>query len=387
VSLFTAPLAQITYDQVIQFCTTFAEGVRVEYKTEPANMPKVIASFANTVGGVWVIGVATHKTTNRPLLPPVGLKREPGIEEQIMQSALTGIYPGITPDVRVMDIPGEADRVIVVVRVLESAEAPHAIQNATRVYIRNASTTAAVELADIERIDYLLARRRDAAAHRERLIERAAARSPYIRHEGRVRVVVTPMFPRGTLFSLDELHERAENLKQMQVRHLSDFRLVHEAVSSPRRSEQLFYFECSVDGIVFYEAPVRERGVVDNTNTKYVMLPELLLPLGAALNTASVLLKDRLTNVLVRFELYGWQGIAFLPFAPSRLADPQWAARDGQCVDSRVTVEATAVAAELVERRSPILVQLLTDVLWAFNYRSPDIGRMVYVTAKENRLL
>lgn len=154
--LFTTPLSQVTYDQVLEFCRTFAEGPRVEYKTEPANIPKVISSFANTMGGVWVIGVDTDKTTNRPILPPVGVNREPGIEEQITQSALTGVYPGITPDVRVVDIPDQADRVLVVVRVPESIEAPHAIQNATRVYIRDASTTAAVELADIDRIDYLL---------------------------------------------------------------------------------------------------------------------------------------------------------------------------------------------------------------------------------------
>ena len=33
------------------------------------------------------------------------------------------------------------------------------------------------------------------------------------------------------------------------------------------------------------------------------------------------------------------------------------------------------------------MVQVLTDVLWAFNYRSPDVGKMVYKTAKESRLL
>jgi Schlafen, AlbA_2 len=381
VPLFTTPLSHVTYDQVLEFCRTFAEGPRVEYKTEAVNIPKVVSSFANTVGGVWVIGVDTDKTTNRPILPPVGVKREPGIEEQITQSALTGIYPGITPDVRVVDIPDQADRVLVVVRVPESIEAPHAIQNATRVYIRNASTTAAVELADIDRIDYLLTRRRDTAGRRERLIERAAARSPYA-DEKRVRVVVSPMFPRGTLFSRDELHERADRLKHMPVRHVTDFRLVHEAVSTLRTADARFYFECSVDGVVFYEKPGRGRGLGD---IKYVMLPELLLPLAVTLITASALLSDRLTNMLVRYELYGWQGTAFLPLAPPQPLDPDLAARDGQCVDPRVTVDTTAVAGDLAER-SRIMVQVLTDVLWAFNYRSPDIGKMVYVTARDSQL-
>jgi hypothetical protein len=378
VPLFSTPLGQVTYDQVIQFCTTFAEGVRVEYKTEPANMPKVIASFANTMGGVWVIGVETDKTTNRPILPPVGLKREPGIEERITQSALTGIYPGITPDVRVVDIPDQTDRVVVVVRVAESIEAPHAIQNATRVYIRNASTTEPVELADIERIDYLLTRRRDTVAHRERLIHRAAERSSYAHHVGRVRVVVSPMFPRGTLFSRDELFERADRLKDMQVKHLQDYRLVHEAVASRRQD---FYFECSVEGVVFYEAPAPEGDRVGNV--KFVTLPELVLPLSESLNTAAALLKDRLTNVLVRYELYGWQGVAAFPLPPTRVMHPAERAVEGaRCLDSQIRVEATAVAEELVQGRLPLLIQLLTDVLWAFNYRSPDIPTLVEMASR-----
>jgi Schlafen, AlbA_2 len=385
VPLLTTPLGQVTYEQVIEFCRTFAEGVRVEYKREPANMPKVISSFANTVGGVWVIGVDTDKTTNMPALPPVGMKREPGIEERITQSALTGVYPGITPAVRVFDIPDQADRVVVVVRVPESIEAPHAIEKATRVWVRNVSTTEPYELADIDRIDYLLKRRRDAAAHRESLIERAAARSRWMRHPRRVRVVVSPMFPRGTLFSRDELWERAEQLMQKGSVHLRNYRLIHEAIASPRTTGQDFYFECSADGVVFYEAVGREYGSVGDI--KFILLPELVLPIGETLETAAAFLRGRLTNVLVRYELYGWDGMAFLPHPPSKLARPELAAESLRCTDSRIVVEATAVADELVEGRARILIQLLTDVLWAFNYRSTNIPEKVYETAKQNGVL
>ena len=77
----------------------------------------------------------------------------------------------------------------------------------------------------------------------------------------------------------------------------------------------------------------------------------------------------------------GVSRLAFLHREPWKLKDPQWAARDSQCVDSRVTVEAAATAEELAQDRSRILVQLLKDVRWAFNYRSPDIREMVYETA------
>ncbi|MBO0912590.1 MAG: ATP-binding protein, partial [Acidobacteria bacterium] len=48
------------------FCTRFNEGFRVEYKSTlddnvRRSLPKVISSFANSHGGVLVIGVTTVK--------------------------------------------------------------------------------------------------------------------------------------------------------------------------------------------------------------------------------------------------------------------------------------------------------------------------------------
>jgi len=385
--LLTTPLSQVTYEQVIEFCKTFGEGVRVEYKRDPGkNTPKVVSSFANTLGGVWVIGVEADKKTNMPIFPLAGLKLEPGIEERITQSALMGIAPGITPAVRVFDMPDKPEHVLVVVKVPESVEAPHAIENSTRAYVRNVSTTEPYELANIDRIEYLLQRRHDSIVVRERLIKRAADRSFYVRTEPRVRVVVCPVFPRGALFSRDELWTRAEDLRVKNVRHLRDFRLVHEAVASPRASgRNEFYFECSVEGVVYCEGPASLEG--DVKGIPFVMLPQLIVPLGQTLNTAISLLKGHLTNVLIRYELYGWQGRAFLTHAPEQLHWPERAAENSRCSDSHVAVEATAVAEELVERRAALLIQLLQDVLWAFNFRSEKTPELVYTAAKGARLL
>ena len=66
--VFNTPLSQVTYEQVLEFCHTFPEGVRVEYKREMTNIPKVISSFANTVGGIWIVGIEPDKKTNRAIL-------------------------------------------------------------------------------------------------------------------------------------------------------------------------------------------------------------------------------------------------------------------------------------------------------------------------------
>ena len=55
--MFTKPIDEITFEDVKSFCDVWAEGVRVEYKKEIRHIPKIVSSFANTHGGIFLIGV------------------------------------------------------------------------------------------------------------------------------------------------------------------------------------------------------------------------------------------------------------------------------------------------------------------------------------------
>ena len=58
--MFTKSAANITFSDVKDFCREFDEGVRVEYKQEidiKRHIPKIVSSFANAYGGIFVIGV------------------------------------------------------------------------------------------------------------------------------------------------------------------------------------------------------------------------------------------------------------------------------------------------------------------------------------------
>ena len=59
--LFTKPQNEITFADVENFCQEFGEGVRVEYKREIKHVPKIVSSFANTHGGVFIIGAETDE--------------------------------------------------------------------------------------------------------------------------------------------------------------------------------------------------------------------------------------------------------------------------------------------------------------------------------------
>jgi hypothetical protein len=379
---------QISYEDVEAFCKAFPEGVRVEYKQDLIkNIPKVISSFANTVGGIWVIGVETDKATNLPKLPLVGMKRRVGIEEQIVQSAQSGIYPPVTPDVKVLDVPGKPDQMLAVVKVSESIEAPHAIEGSTRVYIRNASTTDPYELADIDRIAYFIRRREEPEKRREMLIGRIASRSLWRNTPQRIRVVLAPVYPRGIVLPSDTLLERAAGLEREAGLQTHRIRLVHEGIFSngvDLGQQPRFHFEATVQGIVYYERRMEESGSLPNvfykTETPFIHVNEFVRILARTLSAALVLLRGSVTNVMLRCELEAWGNVGMIVEEDPRrrLDDPgEVAASRTLLAGQTVTVSTTAVLETLAERRLEVLTEVMQQLLWAFNYTKPDVKARV----------
>ena len=161
--MFAKPFSEIEFDDIKAFCEEWTEGIRVEYKQEiPNTIPKIVSSFANTLGGILIFGVETNDN-NEAKFPIEGMPKKNGFEETINDATFNGIYPPVTPEVKVYDVPDKPGNVVVLVRVNESPEAPHAIQNETKVYIRVGSTTQPTKLADIDRIQYMLKRERETA--------------------------------------------------------------------------------------------------------------------------------------------------------------------------------------------------------------------------------
>ena len=95
-------------------------------------------------------------------------------------------------------------------RVEESQEAPHAIQNSTKVYVREGSVTQPYELADIGRIEYLLKRREEAqriiGAILDRIEERISAHYPATERPN-LEILARPIFPSRPIISPPEIHE------------------------------------------------------------------------------------------------------------------------------------------------------------------------------------
>ena len=397
--MFDKLLGRVTFEDLVAFCERFPEGVRVEYKREPAHIDKIVASLANTVGGFFVIGVRTDDK-NMPVLPIEGMPAKRGIEEQIVQIAHTAIYPALTPAVKILDVSGKDARVVVVVKVAESIDAPHAVDDATKVYVRVGSTTPPYQLADVDRIEYLLKRRQEPERRREEIIQRMVQRSPYLNHDAKCRVVIAPVYPRGVLLPMDELIERARIIQQGSTRLLGDFRLIHNGIRSlgAYPGKQQWYFEANTHGVVFFEEPATVNGELEDWRTKdrvqWVNLVNFTGPLGHVLNTGAALLAGATTNLMIRYEVFGFTGVGFIygrPDVRSGYIDGGGAvAKEHRCEDAHISVSTIAPLETLASRRLQVSVALLREVLYAFNWQPNDLNDLaetVNAVMKEQRLI
>lgn len=131
VSLFSAPLEQITADDVTAFLDEdVEEGLRLDYKEVdrnlrgvPDSIVKEVVAFANTYGGLIIVGVGVDKRTNRPTTRDgVALLAKSGLEEQVTSLCYSGIVPPVVPDIRVCPFKAAdgSDRVFVILRVQPS---------------------------------------------------------------------------------------------------------------------------------------------------------------------------------------------------------------------------------------------------------------------------
>jgi len=362
--LFSSPLHSLEFRQIEEFCRTWPEGVRVEYKRELAarHIPKVVSSFANTVGGVWIIGVATN-VDNCPVFPIRGFPRESGIEERITQACYQNLYPPLLPEIKIIDVPGAGGNVVAVVQILESVEAPHAIENSTKVYIRTNSTTEIIQLAEMDRIEYLLKRRQQPEQRREEMIHGMATRSPI--GSQFLRTVVSPRYPSRPIFPESVLKARLQSVAQAGTYSGigGRFRLVRQGFMSivpagiSRGPD--FHFEINLYGLLSCYVPLAvEEG-------QRVYLDQFVAEIGRALNLARYLLKGTNLNLLVRVDLQGAGGYLLVVDAGQGI----WTA-----IEEFIQGE-NYLATEILDDNllfADQVAELVCQLVWSFNWAERD---------------
>lgn len=226
--LFSKPIVDLKFEDVQEFCGRFHENTRVEYKSSfdenvKRKLPKVLSSFANSYGGILIIGInAPNGVPQEPFEGIVFPEREPGLTVQNICREHSfpeiPLYTSLVPS----RVQGKA---FLVIQVDESPRAPHAIENSTQVYIRTEGGTEKTELADTARIERMLMRRADTSRRWDEFFGQSwnFAQSLNVNQNYAYREIrIGPLYPAEVLMTREAIYDF---LGDSRHRELAGFRL------------------------------------------------------------------------------------------------------------------------------------------------------------------
>ncbi|MBI3292780.1 MAG: ATP-binding protein [Elusimicrobia bacterium] len=181
IDLFTRPAKSVPFEDVIAFLDQrYEENIRLDYKAdfssaEPAKeLAKDLAAFANTQGGVLLIGIEEERSESKlnakPKLPAVGRKKtklSEDSETRIRDVALSlvHVYPPVQLDVHIY--PMTSDRELILVQIFSDDEI-HWTEGRTGFYVRDGDRCKPVP-GTAEQLELLRSRREKIYAYRDTL--------------------------------------------------------------------------------------------------------------------------------------------------------------------------------------------------------------------------
>lgn len=387
-AIFTKGLGDITYDEVVAFCEQgIAEGVNLDYKKEfpPEGwrLAKTISAFANTFGGVVIIGVEDEDS--RPKPPYEGIDDADGLGLRVENIVLDNIYPPVFPQIRVC--PPADGKTFVIVRVPQSNDTPHAIYNKTKVYIRTGDRNMPEGLATIERLDWLRNRRQKSEDLRERLAREARERYENICKSIQVNIKgdqltlsSSPLFPLEPLLSVEDIETTVRQIQAPSVATRSFPRLeggmrpVQDgAVSFSERiivREEVklrlidYYLEVNRFGVVLFKEHIQGREIYLNSLTKL---------LTASFEGIADFYKEvgfwGLIELVLRLE--EMLGASFVPLTAR---GQHVSERPINITDDTLVwkVETTVAGLSDPVARQAILIDLFKKIAWSFGWKQHE---------------
>ena len=369
----------ITLAHVRDFCGKFSEGLRVEYKRDfDANvrekLPKVVSSFANSHGGVVVVGVNTLNGV--PQGPFEGF--EPPAREEfaltVENICLQNIYPPVLP--RTTVVPSDlGNRVFLVIEVEESGEAPHAIENSKKVYVRTGNAANPYDLADVDLILDLVKRRKEPLELRDRLARFAESRADKLvmTPQKYVQVTICPRFPRSALCTSEEVYDFVQNARYRGAHfiNVNNLHRVPDGVAGQlpeRAATGEAYEEISRFGLLFARTrfreitwegqpdfPILSYGDLFHSVCKFLYCAESFY--GAIGFRGAVLVRVSLHNVTdERMTFYRIRSPILEDLSPN----------DFRCISEVVSTERVVEVDRIVANKLGVLTDILGEVAWSF---------------------
>lgn len=384
--IFTAE-RPITVRQVRDVCARFSEGLRVEYKSTLDDnvrnqLPKIVSSFANSQGGVLVIGIRALNGVPQPPFEGFAPRAREEFPLTVENICLQNIQPPLIPRTEVVqsDLP---DQVFLVIEVEESSEAPHAIENSKKVYVRTGNAANPYDLAEVELIIDLMKRRREPLERRDRLLKFAEQRSHQnvFQEQPLLKISICPPFPRRALCSAQETWNFLTAAQFNNLRRLvnpNSVRRIPDGAASLTYHNDIMnipnqYLELSKYGLLFAARQfntVQWNGAADpRPQLWFADLFQTLLKATVSAEQFYIAHGYR-GNLLINASLKNVQGQAMRFVAADIFGDD---ADDFRCHADLVSAESIVTVDRISTQRVDVLTEILSDLTWAFWQRNAEL--------------
>jgi hypothetical protein len=371
----------ITLAHIRELCGQFGEGLRVEYKRDfDANvrnkLPKVVSSFANSHGGVLIVGVNTVNGIAEAPFKGFELPARDELVLTVENICLQNINPPVFP--RTTVVPSDVvNRVFLIIEVEESGEAPHAIENSRKVYVRTGNAANPYDLADVDLIIDLVKRRKEPLELSDRLEKSAERRAErWVKSpQSYVQVTVCPRFPRSAMYSSDENYEFVQNTRYVG-RHFIEpnyLRRVPDGVAGqmPERPVVLAaaHEEINRFGLLFARTRFHKVPWDGQQGGQPVLLyRDLFHPLCKLLYCAESLYRARgfRGTVLVRVSLHNVAEERMTFYRRDGFFFDELSPDDFRCIAEAVSVERLVEVDRVVTNKLDVLTDILGEIAWSF---------------------
>lgn len=171
--ILNKPINIFSFEDVVAFCKTgHPEGVEIDYKRDypPKGLQKHIAAFANTRGGIVILGVEEDSKTGKPVKWD-GIADDAKLVERANQESCN-LSPLPSCQIHKTN-PNKDGRVFILIRVLEGDKTPYYVQNDPNIWIRTGNISTPIDISSPEWTELLIGKQEKATKARNNYLKMA----------------------------------------------------------------------------------------------------------------------------------------------------------------------------------------------------------------------